>query len=620
MLFLLVSAALLTTGLLASAALFPSRSSLERAVVAILLANASAIGVIELLSVFQAISTAGLVGGAVFSAAVVLLGAGTRAMARARDDLARLVALATTATTSPTLAASSLVTLAMLGLAAWASWLLAPWAWESLAYHLPVSSDAMQAHALRPVPTHIVYANAYPHLGAVFLTAFRLALGHDALAELAQWPFAALAVLSIALAARREGVPTRRALALALGFVAVPAVGLELASCEVDVMFAALVLAAMVLATGPLDAPTIGLSALALGLALGTEPTSPIVIVMGLFVLAMRGIEAQRLGEVLFACGVVASVGGWTYLENVALHDNPLWPIELEAGPFTREGLTTWEELAARGTSEPFASASWSERLIDSWLAPFEPRPSYDMRRGGLGPLFTLGLLPIAIAATTAAVRDRAFRARMARPALFGGPLALATLAAPHAFWGRYTVALVGVAIAFAAAATNDLSRRTRRLIDVALVLLALISAFHASEGFTVDGPSLSEIAALPAESREGAYGIDLDETPWAEARQAIRPGESFAYDPSFNLPGRLFAPHQHGRVVYLAEHDRSASSLIELVDREHTRRIVLGEAPHFAGADAARSRPDRFREIVACPPSLGDPCTLFEVLPAPTP
>ncbi len=618
MLFLLVSAALLTTGLLASAALFPGRSSLERAVVAILLANASAIGIVEGLSMLEAIGTAGLVAAAVVVAALVLLGAGASAMSRAREDLARLSALGSTATTSPTLAAASLVAIAMLALAVCAAWLLAPWAWESLAYHLPISSDAISSHTLRPVPTHVVYATAYPHLGAVFLTAFRLALGHDALAELSQVPFVVLAVLAIALAARREGVPTRRALALALGFVAVPAVGLELASCEVDVMFAALALAAMVLATGPLDAPTIGVAALALGLALGTEPTSPLVVLAGFAVLAARGARAGRLGEVFFAAGVVASVGGWTYLENLALFGNPLWPVAVEVGPVSLDGLTTWGELASRGTSEPFASASWFERLTDAWLAPFEARPSYDMRRGGLGPLFTLGLLPIVFAACVAALRDDAFRARMGRVTLFAAPLALATLAAPHAFWGRYTVALVGAAIAVAAVATVDLSRRWRRAIDVTLVVLAMVSVWQSRLGFTVDGPELSAIAARPEDEREREYGIDLDEGPWAEARAAIGHGESFAYDPSFNLPGRLFAAHQHGHVVYIAEPEPDVDALLELVVREHTRRIVLGEGPHFTGADAARSRPDRFRELASCSPSLGDPCVLFEVLDAP--
>ena len=613
---ILVSAALLATGLLASASLFPTRSALERALVALLCAHAAAIGLVEMLALFDAIARPALVASAVVLAALTILAAGAPAMSRAREDLGRITSLGSGAMTSPTLAVSALVALVVVLLATSAAWLLAPWAWESLAYHLPISSDAIQSHTLREVPTHVVYVRAYPHLGAVFLTAHRLALGDDALAETMQISFAALAVLAIALAARREGVPTRRAMAFALLFVATPAVALELASAEVDVMFAALVLTAYVLATGPLDAPTIGLAGLALGLALGTDPSSPLVVLTGFALLAARGVGARRAGEVFFAAGVVVSVGGWSYLENLALHGNPLWPMRLEL--LGLDGLASATELATRGSSEAFASASWADRLDASWLSPFEPRPSYDMRRGGLGPLWILGLLPIALATSIAAVRDASFRDRIARVAVFAAPLAAATLAAPHAYWGRYTLAIVGAVLAIAAVATQGLPGRWQRTIEVSLVVLAIASVWHASTGFTVDGPSLTEIAAMPDAERGRAYGIDLDEGPWHDARVSIGHGEAFGYDASFTLPGRLFAPHQHGRVVYFDDPSPTLESLVRFVDEERVRWIVLGQAP-FGGAELARRLPERFREAHACESTLGDPCVLFEVVSAPS-
>lgn len=606
--------ALFGTGLLASAALFPGRSTLERALVALLLANGAAIGAIELLSLFGAIGRPGLVTCAAVLVVLAVLAAGSSALRVVREDLRRLGALAGRVGRSATLTASTLVAVIAIALAVTAAWLLAPWAWESLAYHLPISNDALQTHALASVPTHIVYASAYPHLGAVYLTAFRLALGHDALAETVQLPFAAQAVVAIALAARREGVSSKRALALALLFVAVPAVTLELASCEVDVMFAALVMTSVVLASGPLDAPAIGLSALSLGLALGTDPSSPVVILVAFATLVQRGLRGGRAGEVLFAMGVVASVGGWTYLENLLLHGNPLWPVRVGVLGLEIDGLTTFDELASRGTSEPFASASWAERLLESWTSPLEPRPSFDMRRGGLGPLFTLGLLPLAFAAAASAAHDARSRARLAPIGKALLPMGLATLLSPQAFWARYTLLLAGVGLAIAAVATDDLPRRWRRTLDVALVVLALGSVWHASSGFTVDGPSLADIAALPEAEREAAYGIDLDERPWSDARARVGHGEAFAYDPSFNLPGRLFPAHQHGRVVYLEAPGPTADELVELVEREHIESIVLGDGPHFTGAEAARSRPDRFRELAPCAPSLGDPCVIFAV------
>jgi hypothetical protein len=319
----------------------------------------------------------------------------------------------------------------------------------------------------------------------------------------------------------------------------------------------------------------------------------------------------------LFAAGVVAGVGGWSYLENLLVHGNPLWPVRIEL--LGLERLTSSTELdGARGGWEAFAPTSWAERLDSSWLSPFEPRASYDMRRGGLGPMWTLGLLPISLATSIAAARDAVFRDRIARVAGFAAPLVVATLAAPHAFWGRYTIAIVGAGLALAAVATQELRGRWQHAIDVSLIVLAIASAWHASTGFTVDGPSLSEIAAMPEGQRERAYGIDLDEGPWHDARSSIGHGEAFAYDASFTLPGRLFAPHQHGRVVHFADTTPTRASLLRFVEEERVRWIVLGEAP-FLGAQLAREILERFREAHVCSPSLGDRCVLFEVRPAPT-
>jgi len=612
----LVSAALLATGLLSAAALFPARSALERAVVAVLLANAAAIGLVELLALFSAISRSGLVAGAGLLTAFAVLGVGGPALARVRADADALLRLARRFGSDPLLGAPLGIAAAVLGTAAVAAWALPPWTLEGLSIHLPVSDDAIQSHTLRQVPTHLAYVNAWPHLGAVYLTAFRLGLGDDQLGELAQVPFALLAVLSVGLAARREGVPTARALGLALLFLAVPVVQLELAATQVDLMFAALVLTGFVLASGPLDAPTIGISALALGLALGTDASAPLAILAGLGLLAFRGLHARRAGEVLFACGVVLSVGGWSYIENLVLHGNPLWPTALWLGPLSLEGPLSLSDLATRGLGPPLSEMSWAERLLDSWLTPFEDRVHFDMRRGGLGPSFTLAFVPIAIATLIAGARDAAFRSRMASLASFALPLCLATLVTPYAYWARYTLAPPGGWLGGGIVGTHSLSAGGRRVLDARFVLLAMIAAAHATPGFTYDGPPLHEVVQMPADAREVAFGIDGDERPWRDARALIEPGDAFAYDPSFGLAGRLFAPHQRGRVEHLPLRFPTPEELVESVERVGARMVVLGEAPHFGGADAARTRPDRFRFVVECAPSLGDPCSLFEVLP----
>jgi hypothetical protein len=614
--FLLVTAALLATGLVASTALLPDRSALERAFVGVLLACAAAIGLVEVLSVFGAIGRPGLITGSGILASFAVLAGGVPALALARRDLRAGAGLARRAATDPWLTAALAVATVSVGLALLAAWALPPWAWDGLGYHLPVSDDAIQSGTLRTVPTSVVYVNAYPHLGGVFATAFRLALGDDTFAESAQLPFALLAVLGIALAARREGVPTTRALTVALLFVAIPTVELQLAASYVDVMYAALVLSAFVLAGGPLDARTIGLAGLALGLALGTKPSAPPIVLAGLALLAVRGYRAGRLGEVLFAVGLTTLAGAWKYVENLAIHGNPIWPVELALGPVRLPGLTTMDALASMGLGEPLRSMSWVERLLDSWLSPFQSRHVYDMRLGGLGPLFTMGLLPVALAALVGAAGDGAFRRRLGSFALFAVPVALLSLASPGAYWARYTLALPGALLALAAVSTQGLDRSVQRAVDGTLIALGLLSVVSAAPGFTIDGPSVFAIAALPEDEREVAYGIDLDERPWRDLRDRVVEGSAFAYDPSFGLPGRLFAPHQRGRVEYLDERFPTPEALVSFVDRVGARAIVLGEGPDFGGADAARARPDRFEEVGRCAAALEAPCALFAVRP----
>jgi hypothetical protein len=617
---ILVTAALLTTGVVASAALLPDRSALERGHVAVLLACAAAIGVVEVLSPFQAIGRPGVVAASGVLASFVVLAGGGAALARTRRDARSARALLARGLKDPFFVGAGAVAVLVLGLALLACWALPPWAWDGLGYHLPASDDAIQSGTLRTVPTHVPYVNAYPHLGAVFATAFRLALGDDTLVEAAQVPFAVLAVLATAVAARREGVPTTRAIALASLFLAVPTVELQLAANYVDVMYAALVLSALVLASGPIDARSAGIAGLAFGLALGTKPSAPPLVAMGLLLLAVRGHRAGRLGEALFGAGIATVVGAWKYVENVAVHGNPIWPVELSLGPVRLAGLTTMHELASMGLGEPLRSMGWAERLLESWLSPFQSRHVYDMRLGGLGPLFTLGLLPVALATLVGVARDPALRKRLAPFAAFVVPVALLSLASPGAYWGRYTLALPAALLALAAVSTQGLARPVRATVDAALIALALVSAVRAAPGLTIDGPSIFVIAAMPEDERAIAYGIDLDERPWRDLRDRVVPGSAFAYDASFGLPGRLFAPHQRGRVLYVEDAFPSADGLVALVDREDVRALVLGEAPDFGGADAARLRPDRFRFVGRCAPSLESPCALFEVLPAAAP
>lgn len=603
--FLLVALALLTSGWAAAHRLFGERSALERVWLACLLANATPIAIISLLSTF------GLVGRAAFLVLVFLASLLVITLVRPRERAAMRVdvdiALDVLRAPGTRLTSALLIALLAVGASLVATHSLVPWAWDALGYHLPQSDIALGFGAFGATPSGVVYIDAYPHLGATYFTAFRLALGGDTWVESAQLPFAVLAVLSIAVMARRHGVPTRRALALSLLFLAIPTVTLQLAANYVDVIFAAWVLSAFALVTGPLTLPACLLAGLTLGCVLGTKPTGPLYMVLALVVLAWRAHHEKRLGEAGLSVALTLLVGGWKYIENTASHGNPIWPVQLDAGLFVLPGQVTLEGLAAVGLHEPMRSASALGRVLMSWSTPFPSYAAYDMRIGGLGALFTLGLLPVSLAALVALARDAAMRARLLPLMWMAVPITLATVATPALYWGRYTLAFAGVLIVLVALSAESVPRGVRRGIDTWLLALALLSCWSAMPGFTAGGPSLLSLAAQP---QEATFGIDDNEAMWQRARSLVGPGDAFAYDASFGLPGRLFPAHQEARVVFLGAPE-SLDAVLEALREVHARAVVLADGPHSL-AEAARSHPDTFRDLGLCG---DDPCAVFAVL-----
>ncbi len=608
--FPLVALALTAFGWASAHALLPERSALERLWLACLFANAAPIGVVLLLSTF------GLVGRAPFFALIVLLtafgwtrvGARERAAMRVDLDIARDVITAP----GTRLVSAALIASLAVGASLLATYALVPWAWDALGYHLPQSDIALGHGGFGLAPSGVVYVDAYPHLGAAYFTAFRLALGGDTWVESAQLPFALLAVLSLAVLARREGVPTRRALALALLFIALPTVTLQLAANYVDVIFAGLVLASFVLVSGPLDRRIFLLSGVTLGLVLGTKPVGPLYVAAASVVLLVRAFKVRRLGEASFSLGLLLAVGGWKYIENTATHGNPVWPVALDFGAFVLPGRVTTRALASVGLREPLLSASALERVLASWSTPFPEHAVYDMRLGGLGAVFTLGLLPVTLAALLAASRDKAMRHRLASLTKSVLPIALATFASPALYWGRYTLAFAGSLLLVVGVSAESVPRAWRRGIDTWLLALALLSCWAALPGFTGGGPSLVALASLPASAREDAFGIDASEPTWRAARALVGPGEAFAYDASLELPGRAFPGHAQARVEFIGA-PASLDETIRILTTLDARAVVLADGPHSL-AEQARSRPSVFRDLGLCGDANERRCAIFAV------
>lgn len=572
-----------------------------------------AIGLVYLLGALAAIAPGPWTAATLGVALVALLACGPGAWAVLWSD-ARALRDAVPGVLRDRVACAALGVAAIaVGLAALSTYLLAPWAWDSLGYHLPIVHDALQTGTLRHVPTTVVYVNVYPRLADVFFVAWRLSLGGETWIELGQLPIAIGGVLAIATLAERAGVPAPRSVALGSLWLAVPVVMLELAAAYVDVAVGALALLSFALATSRAGSGVLAVAGIAIGLLLGSKASAPPIAAIAMLAMLVRSARAGRLAAAIAACALALAVGAGKYVENVREWHNPIWPAHVEiAGRVILPGKASTAEIASSGVREPYLSMSWLERLVASWTA-WPDEWVYDMRIGGFGPVFLLALLPLALAFPIVAWCSARMRG-VARA--IGVPVLLvigATLLSPGAFWARYTVAIPGALLALAIAVAHALPSRWTRIALGALVALALGGVALSWRGFTEpSAPSLFDLIAMPELERSAAQAVDAEEREWQRARALVRPGEAFGYDPSFTLPGRLWiAPDR--RVVYLPETTPGAEALLDWAARERVRVVVLGVGTS-GSADAARARPDRFREIFASRYEWM-PCAVFEIL-----
>ena len=222
-----------------------------------------------------------------------------------------------------------------------------PLGWDALTYHLYKAGRWVQHGSLapQPAPDAWSYYEYFPVVGDVFWSWAMLPLRSDVLiatAGLAVW---AALVLGVYAAAREVGAPEERS-ALAAGAVgALPSVLPFLSSAYVDVTVAALFALGSLfvlrawhrrripgapLADGPL-------AAAALGLMLGTKPTTAGLFLLGALVavagVATAATDARSRRIALLACALAAVAGAPGYQRAWVEQGSPLHPFDVSIGP-----------------------------------------------------------------------------------------------------------------------------------------------------------------------------------------------------------------------------------------------------------------------------------------------
>ena len=244
------------------------------------------------------------------------------------------------------------------------AWLLPPYIWDTLVYHLPRIAEWIQNRGLFMIDTPIdrLY---WPANFELFQCWFVVFFHHDFIVELAGvFPYA-LAVLSVYSICRSFGVSALWASGAAAIFSTTPTILQSAVSCKNDIavaawfLFMAGAIAEMARNRGPVlsHGRYVAILALAFGVALGTKAyivfIAPGLVVLYVLLLMNRQMRSQtRAGEELGAAWVAVVlvlslfVGLFWYARNAVAFGNPFHPSDFRMFGHVIAGTGTGPEYA----------------------------------------------------------------------------------------------------------------------------------------------------------------------------------------------------------------------------------------------------------------------------------
>ena len=354
----------------------------------------------------------------------------------------------------------------------WARWLTPPDTTDALSYHLPFAVEWIQNHNLTmPIPAAGGPATPfYPLNASLWMTSLILPFGSDVMVRIAQAPFVGLVMLAVVRLGRLIGLSRGAVWAMGLLAATQPSIARDAFVAENDLILAALLLAAAAYIgqvwCSAQPRPAV-LGAVSLGLALGTKTAALPYVALLSALYAAAIVRSWRRGGWLKVAGwwaaaalVVACLGSYSYVRNLAVMGNPFYPVTVRLGDqVTLPGL--YQVTKAWKQHHPFYPFDWKGLVLSSrsefgWVIPVWILP-------GLGLcLWRIG-------------RDRHVGAVL---------LLLGIVAAVAAFWfvlpyhfARFLYAPICAALVAAAWGWHGIARRHAYWLVVAAVPLLAVNA-----------------------------------------------------------------------------------------------------------------------------------------------
>lgn len=474
-----------------------------------------------------------------------------------------------------------------------AAYYLPIWQWDSLGYHLPFVNFVLEGGGFRRLPIDVPYLSTYPRNVELLFVLLRAHLPDDRLVDLGQIPLGVLGALATMGLARRFGASGGAAMTAGLLWMSLPAVFLQLPTNYIDLGTAAFFLLASYFLVGDGSRRELALAAVSIGLFLGTKPNTPPQAALLGALLLLRARRSGRLGFGVSALGLGGLLGLEAYLTQLLRHGNPVWPAIVKLGPWTLPGTISVEELLSSGAGTQKVYGSLLSRIWQSW-STFDSMPVFDMRVGGLSPIFWLAL-PLAGRAAFLAGRS----------ALLPTSLLVVALVTPDSSLARYIFPVPALVLAGAAVTLSELGRRfearpvARRLLAFVVAGLAGFNYVYASPGLVGEGPPLHAYPAMTVAERRVAVGAHGSPLPFTNAVASIPPGTTVAFDRSVWLPYLMWDERLERRVERIPDQDRSAH-LGALLARTEVRLLFLERGAYSPEALNLLDR--SFSPLFRCP------------------
>lgn len=222
-------------------------------------------------------------------------------------------------------------------------WILSPYIWDTLSYHLPKIADWVQHEKIVALSTPVL-RSFWPANFELFQTWFVVFFHHDFIIEAAGLPFYLLALISVYSIGRSLSMTRGWSIFATILYGLTPAVFMNAVSCKNDIVVMALFLFILALLLDYrknrdkfFERMVLVFAALLFGL--GTKPTM-VFILPGICLIAIwcfwkrkrQYIVREEQKQIFVSASVILIaaifLGGYWYVRNYTMFDNPFYPTD----------------------------------------------------------------------------------------------------------------------------------------------------------------------------------------------------------------------------------------------------------------------------------------------------